>query len=77
MRWCIEQAKSPGLILDPYMGAGSTGVAAVQMGLKFIGIETNAHYFDIACKRIDQTQRQGDMFTPANDNKPVQDQLPI
>ena len=54
MRWCIEQAKVPdgGLILDPYMGSGTTGVAAVQMGLRFIGIEIEPKYFDIACRRI-------------------------
>ncbi len=49
-------------ILDPFMGSGTTGVAAVQMGRKFIGIEREAKYFDIACKRIEDAQRQGDMF---------------
>jgi len=49
-------------ILDPFMGSGTTGVAAVQMGRKFIGIEREPKYFDIACKRIEQAQRQGDLF---------------
>ena len=49
-------------ILDPFMGSGTTGVAAVQMGRKFIGIEREPKYFDIACRRIEQAQRQGDMF---------------
>jgi DNA modification methylase len=49
-------------ILDPFMGSGTTGVAAVQMGRKFIGIEREAKYFDIACKRIEDAQRQGDLF---------------
>lgn len=49
-------------ILDPFMGSGTTGVAAVQMGRKFIGIEREPKYFDIACKRIEDAQRQGDMF---------------
>ncbi len=53
------------LILDPFMGSGTTGVAAVQMGRKFIGIEREAKYFDIACKRIEDAQRQGDMFIGA------------
>ena len=44
------------------MGSGTTGVAAVQMGRKFIGIERETKYFDIACKRIEDAQRQGDMF---------------
>lgn len=62
MRWCIEQVGASGTILDPYMGSGSTGVAAAQMGHSFIGIESVASYFDIACKRIEDAQRQGDLF---------------
>lgn len=54
------------LILDPFMGSGTTGVAAVQMGRDFIGIEREPKYFDIACKRIDQAQRQGDLFIMGN-----------
>lgn len=67
MRWCIEQAKVPagGAILDPYMGSGSTGVAAVQMRHPFVGIEIEPRYFDIACRRIEEAQRQGDMFRDA------------
>jgi site-specific DNA-methyltransferase (adenine-specific) len=63
MRWCIEQLPDGcGTILDPFMGSGSTGVAAVQMGRQFIGIEREPKYFDIACKRIEDAQRQGDFF---------------
>lgn len=51
-----------GTILDPFMGSGTTGVAAVKLGRQFIGIEIESKYFDIACKRIEQTTRQGDMF---------------
>ena len=67
MRWTIQQAKVPaaGLILDPYMGSGSTGVAAVQMRHPFVGIEIEERYFDIACRRIAEAQRQGDMFRDA------------
>lgn len=64
MKWCIEQCKSnPQTILDPFMGSGTTGVAAVQMGRKFIGIEREPKYFDIACRRIEDAQKQVDMFT--------------
>ena len=49
-------------ILDPFMGSGTTGVAAVQEGRNFIGVEMNPEYFDIACERIEQAQRQGDLF---------------
>lgn len=50
------------LILDPFMGSGTTGVAAVQMARNFIGIECVPAYFDIACRRIEDAQRQGDLF---------------
>lgn len=62
MKWCIDQAGKPQTILDPFMGSGTTGVAAVQMGRKFIGIEREERYFDIACKRIEDAQRVQDMF---------------
>lgn len=64
MKWCIEKAKVPavGVILDPYMGSGTTGVAAVQMGHPFIGIEIDERYFATACRRIEAAQRQADMF---------------
>ena len=47
-----EVAKPQGTILDPFMGSGTTGVACVRTGRKFIGIEIERKYFDIACKRI-------------------------
>lgn len=49
-------------VLDPFMGSGSTGVACVNLGRKFIGIEIEQRYFDIACERIAQAPRQGRMF---------------
>ncbi len=49
-------------IFDPFMGSGTTGVAAMQMGRSFIGCELEPKYFDIACKRIEDAQRQGDLF---------------
>ena len=64
MRWCIEQAGNPQTILDPFMGSGTTGVAAIQLGRKFIGIEREQKYFDIACKRIEQAVAQGQLFAP-------------
>ena len=55
MRWCIERIKAnPQAILDPFMGSGTTGVACVQLGRKFIGIEKERKYFDIACRRIQE-----------------------
>jgi site-specific DNA-methyltransferase (adenine-specific) len=49
-------------ILDPFMGSGTTGVAAVRMQRDFIGIERDPAFFDIACKRIEDAQRQGSLF---------------
>ena len=53
-----------GTILDPFMGSGTTGVAAIQLGRKFTGIEREQKYFDIACKRIEQAYAQGQLFDP-------------
>lgn len=64
MRWCIDQCGCPARILDQYMGSGSTGVAAVQMGLSFVGIEAEPRYFDVACRRIEQAQAQAKLFDP-------------
>lgn len=64
MAWCLEQAQVPdgGLILDPYMGAGSTGIVAVRAGHPFVGCELEPLYFDTACRRIEEAQRQGDLL---------------
>ena len=59
MRWCIEQAGNPSSVVDPYMGSGSTGIACLQLGIEFHGIESSHAYFDIACRRIEDAQRQG------------------
>lgn len=64
MKWCIEQTGNPQTILDPFMGSGTTGVAAIQLGRKFIGIEREPKYFEIACKRIEQAAAQGKLFEP-------------
>jgi len=65
MKWTIAQVDHchpVETILDPFLGSGTTGVAAVQMGRDFIGIEREERYFEIACKRIEEAQRQGDLF---------------
>lgn len=62
MVWCAEQFPDAETIIDPYMGSGTTGVACVKLGRKFIGIEREQKYFDTACRRIEQAQRQPDMF---------------
>jgi len=62
MAWCIERLKRPSVILDPYMGSGSTGIAAVTMGLEFVGVEVHEPYFNVACERIERAQRQERLF---------------
>jgi DNA modification methylase len=60
------------VVLDPFTGSGTTGVAAIKMGRKFIGIELDPTYFDIACERIERATRQEDMFVQ---RAPVQETL--
>jgi hypothetical protein len=55
----------PGCILDPFMGSGSCGVAAVKTGRSFVGIEIEPRYFDIACRRISEALKSPDLFIPA------------
>ena len=64
MKWVIDLCPKADTILDPFMGSGTTGVAAIQMGRKFIGIERDPKYFDIACERINNAQRQTSLFEP-------------
>ena len=53
MKILVENSTQPGeIVLDPFMGAGSTGIASLESGRKFIGIELDKQYFDIAEKRI-------------------------
>ena len=49
-------------VLDPFMGSGTTGVACARAGRPFIGIESKAEYFDLACERIEKAAAQGDLF---------------
>ena len=62
MQWSIEQVGNAKTILDPFMGSGTTGVACVRLGRKFIGVEIEPKYFDIACKRISEALKQPDFF---------------
>lgn len=63
-----------GVTFDPFMGSGTTGVACVKLGRKFIGIELEPKYFDIACKRIENAYKQPDMFIN-QPVKPIQDKF--
>lgn len=70
MEWTLGQLpKDTRSVLDPFMGSGTTGVAAAKFGLSFTGIERETKYFDTACRRIEQAQRQADLFvSPVSDN---------
>lgn len=73
MEWCIEQIGGDALlILDPFMGSGTTGVAAVNRSRAFIGIEREPKYFDIACRRIEQAYKQRPLFEAEPAKKPEQ-----
>lgn len=69
MRWCLGRLPDADTVLDPFMGSGTTGVACAKLGRRFIGIEIEPKYFDIACRRVEAAMRQPDLFiaspTPA------------
>ena len=64
-------------VLDPFMGSGTTGVAAVQEGRSFVGIELESQWFDLACRRIAEALRQPDLFISKPAPKPEQQKLAI
>ena len=72
MRWCLGFVPDAQTILDPFMGSGTTGVACAHEGRRFIGIEREPAYFDIACKRIAAAYAQPRLFAPSPPAKPVQ-----
>jgi DNA modification methylase len=77
MRDIVALFTNPGdIVLDPFMGSGTTGVACARLGRRFIGIEIEPKYFDIACRRIEQAHRQRDLFVhaPAPEH-PVETQI--
>ncbi len=54
--------RATGTVLDPFMGSGTTGVACAKLGRKFVGVEIEPKYFDLACKRIRKAYDQPDFF---------------
>lgn len=74
MQWCLGFLADAETILDPFMGSGTTGVACVNLGRKFIGIEIEPRYFDIACRRIEEAYRQPRLFAEPR-AKPVQEAM--
>jgi len=72
--WALDLAPASVTVLDPFMGSVTTGVACIQSGRSFTGIERERKYFDIACERIERSYAQGQLFAPEA-SKPVQDSL--
>jgi site-specific DNA-methyltransferase (adenine-specific) len=63
MLWAVERVSfEQETILDPFMGSGTTGVACAKLGRRFVGVEIDPGYFDIAYRRIEAAQRQADLF---------------
>jgi site-specific DNA-methyltransferase (adenine-specific) len=61
--WLVGKVAAPEtIVLDPFMGSGTTGVACAKLGRKFIGIELEPKYFDISCERIQKAYDQPDLF---------------
>lgn len=71
LQWC----RNGSVVLDPFMGSGTTGVAAMTYGRGFIGIEKSPAYFDIACQRLEKTHKRTDLFIHAANSQSVQEML--
>ena len=75
MRWAVNKCTVAGhTVLDPFLGSGTTAVACIAAGRKFIGIEIEPKYFDIACERITNAQRQTKLFDEPK-GKPEQHEM--
>jgi site-specific DNA-methyltransferase (adenine-specific)/modification methylase len=73
--WCLGFLPDSHTILDPFMGSGTTGVACARLGRKFIGIEIEPRYFDIACERIRREYAQLKLFPQEEKRETVQLEL--
>jgi site-specific DNA-methyltransferase (adenine-specific) len=75
MEWCLGFLPNASTILDPFMGSGTTLVACQRLGRQGIGIELDAGYFDIACRRVEEAARQPALFPIEPPPKPQQEAL--
>ena len=78
MKWCLGFTLAQ-TVIDPFAGSGTTGVACVELGRKFVGIEIDPVYFDIACRRIEQAVKKQECKLPgfSAKAKAVQVALPL
>jgi site-specific DNA-methyltransferase (adenine-specific) len=66
VRWLVAwHSEASDTVWDPFMGSGTTAVACVQTNRKFVGVEIEPRFFELACRRVEQAQRQGDIFYAA------------
>jgi hypothetical protein len=73
MRWLVTLITPPGgTVLDPFLGSGSTGIAAVTLGFDFAGIELEEEYADIARARIEHAERVPGLFTPTTERRAIE-----
>lgn len=77
MGWSLERVAGARTVLDPFMGSGTTGVACMQLGREFTGIERERRYFDIACERIQRAHDQGVLLPPETAGTPQQTGLAL
>lgn len=75
MAWCLGFIPPAAVVLDPFMGSGTTGVAALRLGRRFIGCEIDPAYFEIACRRIEAAARQPSLIPEAPPPAAVQKAL--
>ena len=75
MQWCLGFLPDAKTILDPFMGSGTTLVACQRMGRAGTGIELDPHYFDVACRRVEEACRQPDLFVQPPAPAPEQAKL--
>lgn len=75
MQWCLD--RMPGaIVFDPFMGSGTTGVAAIQAGRSFVGCEVDPTYFAVACRRIEDAQRQAPLIPHEMTKQEQQELMP-
>ncbi len=78
MAWALDQLPADvSLICDPFMGSGTTGVAAIQKGLQFVGIEREASYFDLACTRLQAALDAPKLFSEATATPVIQEAMDL
>jgi site-specific DNA-methyltransferase (adenine-specific) len=69
--WVAKFSDEGETVLDPFMGSGTTGVACIKLGRKFIGIEKRADYFELACQRLAAAHKQRNLFVPTGSQEPA------